>query len=81
MTFRVLGLPEPLLRAVDGEGYADPTPIRSQAIPCILAARGLLGCAQNGTGKTAAIDQWPGGWWNGAAPRQAMYAAVFYQNS
>ena len=55
MTFRVLGLAEPLLRAVDGEGYTTPTPIQLQAIPHILAARDLLGCAQTGTGKTAAF--------------------------
>ncbi|MEN6535570.1 MAG: DEAD/DEAH box helicase [Bryobacteraceae bacterium] len=55
MTFRVLGLAEPLLRAVDGEGYTTPTPIQSQAIPHVLAAHDLLGCAQTGTGKTAAF--------------------------
>ena len=55
MTFRALGLAEPLLRAVDGEGYTTPTPIQSQAIPPVLAARDLLGCAQTGTGKTAAF--------------------------
>jgi len=55
MSFRALGLGEPLLRAVDGEGYATPTPIQSQAIPHVVAARDLLGCAQTGTGKTAAF--------------------------
>jgi ATP-dependent RNA helicase RhlE len=55
MTFRALGLNEPILRAVDGEGYTTPTPIQSQAIPHVLAARDLLGCAQTGTGKTAAF--------------------------
>ena len=55
MTFRALGLAEPLLRAVDGESYTTPTPIQSQAIPHVLAARDLLGCAQTGTGKTAAF--------------------------
>ncbi len=55
MTFRALGLAEPLLRAVDGEGYTTPTPIQSKAIPHVLSARDLLGCAQTGTGKTAAF--------------------------
>jgi ATP-dependent RNA helicase RhlE len=55
MTFRALGLAEPLLRAVDAEGYSTPTPIQCQAIPRVLAADDLLGCAQTGTGKTAAF--------------------------
>jgi ATP-dependent RNA helicase RhlE len=55
MTFQVFGLAEPLLRAIDGAGYTTPTPIQSQAIPHVLAARDLLGCAQTGTGKTAAF--------------------------
>jgi ATP-dependent RNA helicase RhlE len=46
---------EPLLQAVEAEGYTTPTPIQAQAIPPILAGRDLLGCAQTGTGKTAAF--------------------------
>ena len=53
--FRDFGLSEPLLRAVATEGYTDPTPIQSQAIPHVMAGRDLLGCAQTGTGKTAAF--------------------------
>ena len=55
MRFEQLGLAEPLLRAVVAEGYTSPTPIQVQAIPHVLAGRDLLGCAQTGTGKTAAF--------------------------
>src|SRR6476620_718081 len=55
MSFDQLGLAEPILRAVAGEGYQTPTPIQAQAIPHVLAGRDLLGCAQTGTGKTAAF--------------------------
>jgi ATP-dependent RNA helicase RhlE len=55
MMFAKLGLAEPILRAVAAEGYTIPTPIQSQAIPCLLDGRDLLGCAQTGTGKTAAF--------------------------
>jgi ATP-dependent RNA helicase RhlE len=53
--FNDLGLAEPLLRALDGEGYVTPTPIQTQAIPHVIAGRDLLGIAQTGTGKTAAF--------------------------
>ena len=55
MTFFELGLAEPILRAVAAEGYSVPTPIQTQAIPCMMAGRDLFGCAQTGTGKTAAF--------------------------
>jgi ATP-dependent RNA helicase RhlE len=55
MSFEKLGLSEPILRAVVSEGYTAPTPIQLQAIPHVLAGRDLLGCAQTGTGKTAAF--------------------------
>jgi len=53
--FAALGLLEPILRAVASEGYSTPTPIQLQAIPHVLQGRDLLGCAQTGTGKTAAF--------------------------
>jgi ATP-dependent RNA helicase RhlE len=55
MTFDELQLIEPLLQAVRTEGYELPSPIQIQAIPQILAGRDVLGCAQTGTGKTAAF--------------------------
>src|SRR5688572_30412448 len=55
MRFDELNLIESLLRAVRAEGYTEPTPIQQQAIPHVLAGRDLLGCAQTGTGKTAAF--------------------------
>ena len=54
--FSDLGLAEPLLRALETKGYADPTPIQKQAIPALLKGRDLLGIAQTGTGKTAAFS-------------------------
>jgi len=55
MLFKDLSLIEPLLRALETEGYESPTPIQEQAIPPVLLGRDLLGCAQTGTGKTAAF--------------------------
>jgi ATP-dependent RNA helicase RhlE len=54
-SFSELGLAEPLLRAVREQGYQTPTPIQQQAIPTVLAGGDVLGCAQTGTGKTAAF--------------------------
>ncbi len=55
MSFENLDLIEPILRALKTEGYEIPTPIQEQAIPIILQRKDLLGCAQTGTGKTAAF--------------------------
>ncbi|MGH7202484.1 MAG: DEAD/DEAH box helicase [Planctomycetaceae bacterium] len=55
MTFTELNLCPPLLRAVQAEKYHTPTPIQAQAIPQVLSGRDLIGCAQTGTGKTAAF--------------------------
>lgn len=55
MLFSELRLIEPILKAVESEGYQKPTPIQEKAIPSILKLKDLLGCAQTGTGKTAAF--------------------------
>lgn len=55
MTFNELNIIQPILDAVAAEGYTKPTPIQQQAIPHVLAGKDLLGCAQTGTGKTAAF--------------------------
>lgn len=55
MTFEELGLHRSLLKAVTEEGYSEPTPIQQKAIPIILKEKDLVGCAQTGTGKTAAF--------------------------
>jgi ATP-dependent RNA helicase RhlE len=55
MSFEILGLAEPITRALVGEGYTAPTPIQTAAIPPVLSGRDLVGIAQTGTGKTAAF--------------------------
>ncbi|KAA0989371.1 DEAD/DEAH box helicase [Dyadobacter sp. UC 10] len=55
MTFQELELIEPITKALKEEGYNTPTPIQAKAIPIILNQKDLLGCAQTGTGKTAAF--------------------------
>ena len=55
MTFKELNLIEPIMHAVAEKGYVTPTPIQEQAIPPALEGRDLMGCAQTGTGKTAAF--------------------------
>ncbi len=55
MLFEQLHLVEPILKALKQEGYTTPTPIQQQAIPQVLRGKDLLGCAQTGTGKTAAF--------------------------
>jgi ATP-dependent RNA helicase RhlE len=55
LSFNNLQLIEPVLKALSNEGYTTPTPIQEQAIPIILQHKDLLGCAQTGTGKTAAF--------------------------
>jgi len=56
MTFEQLDLINPILKALQEEGYTSPTPIQEQSIPIVLKGKDLLGCAQTGTGKTAAFS-------------------------
>src|SRR3989449_11073842 len=55
MNFSQLGLEPAQLRSCESLGYTEPTPIQEQAIPVILSGRDLIGCAETGTGKTAAF--------------------------
>ncbi len=55
MTFKELNIIEPILDALRDEGYEKPSPIQEQSIPILLKGKDLLGCAQTGTGKTAAF--------------------------
>lgn len=55
MKFENLNLIEPILKALEEEGYKTPSPIQEQAIPYVLEGKDVLGCAQTGTGKTAAF--------------------------
>lgn len=55
MKFTDLGINDQILKALEDEGYTHPTPIQEQSIPILLGQKDLLGCAQTGTGKTAAF--------------------------
>lgn len=55
MLFENFNIAAPILKALQEEGYANPTPIQEEAIPHIIKGKDLLGCAQTGTGKTAAF--------------------------
>src|ERR687886_669798 len=55
MRFDELGLAPALLRACESLGYTEPTPIQACAIPVVLTGADLIGCAETGTGKTAAF--------------------------
>ncbi len=55
MIFKDLRIVEPILKALKAKGYTSPTPIQEQSIPILLRGKDLLGCAQTGTGKTAAF--------------------------
>lgn len=56
MTFLELNIAQPLLNSLNKIGYTTPTPIQAQAIPNILDGKDIFGCAQTGTGKTAAFS-------------------------
>ena len=53
MTFKELGLSAPILKAVNAQGYTEPSPIQAKAIPAVLEGHDLMAAAQTGTGKTA----------------------------
>jgi ATP-dependent RNA helicase RhlE len=55
MPFKTFGLSDPLVRGILATGYTAPTEIQSQAIPAAIAGKDIIGCAQTGTGKTAAF--------------------------
>lgn len=55
MTFKELRIVEPILKSLKEQGYVNPTPIQELSIPILLDGKDLLGCAQTGTGKTAAF--------------------------
>jgi len=55
MNFESLSLSKPLLRSLEAVGYSEPTPIQQETIPHVLKGRDVVGCAQTGTGKTAAF--------------------------
>lgn len=55
MNFEQLNVAAPILKALQAQGYTQPTPIQEKAIPVVLSGRDILGCAQTGTGKTAAF--------------------------
>ena len=56
MRFEDLKIAAPILKALHEKGYVEPTPIQAQAIPLVLDRKDVLGCAQTGTGKTAAFS-------------------------
>ena len=56
MKFDTLHIKETILKAIEEQGYEAPTPIQEQAIPIALQGKDILGCAQTGTGKTAAFS-------------------------
>jgi len=81
--FEGLGLAQPLLRAIEAEGYTSPTPIQAKAIPSMLAGHDIMGIAQTGTGKTAAFAlpllhrlSKSGGKEDGRAPKRATRALI-----
>ncbi|MHC4214411.1 MAG: DEAD/DEAH box helicase, partial [Planctomycetota bacterium] len=55
MPFKTFGLTDPLVQGILATGYTAPTEIQSQAIPAAISGRDIIGCAQTGTGKTAAF--------------------------
>ncbi len=55
MSFSTLGLSAPLLKAIEEQGYSEPTPIQAQSIPVVIQGKDIMAAAQTGTGKTASF--------------------------
>jgi ATP-dependent RNA helicase RhlE len=55
MSFENLNIIDPILQCIKNAGYITPTPIQEQTIPLLLEGKDIIGCAQTGTGKTAAF--------------------------
>jgi len=80
MTFQDMDINPSIIKAIDHKGYVNPTPVQEKAIPTIISGRDVLGCAQTGTGKTAAfaipILQMAANYVNNSIPNNKIKALV-----